>query len=177
MRTGEEGAADEGSAFDVRLGEHLRRVRQQKGLSLLDVEAASEKRFKASVLGAYERGERALSVKRLAGLAELYRVPLPALLPPGESGEPAGGPPDEGIAVDLERLQQLDSPEGRVVWRYAQALQRERGDWGGVVLTMRRDDLRALGAALDVGAAELVHRLEQLGVRSTRAATRAGERR
>jgi transcriptional regulator with XRE-family HTH domain len=43
------------------VGERLRNIRLQKGLSLHDVELASSKEFKASVLGAYERGERSIS--------------------------------------------------------------------------------------------------------------------
>ncbi|MEX2394756.1 MAG: helix-turn-helix transcriptional regulator, partial [Actinomycetota bacterium] len=62
--------------MNERLGEHLRRLRKQKGLSLLDVQALSEGEFKASVVGAYERGERAISAVRLASLAALYRLPL-----------------------------------------------------------------------------------------------------
>lgn len=45
-------------------GARLRAVRRQLDLSLHDVEVASNLEFKASVLGAYERGERAISVPR-----------------------------------------------------------------------------------------------------------------
>jgi hypothetical protein len=38
------------------VGERLRNVRFQKALSLHDVEVTSRDEFKASVLGAYERG-------------------------------------------------------------------------------------------------------------------------
>ena len=54
----------------ARVGERLRAIRRQKGLSLHDVEARSSLEFKASVLGAYERGERAISVPRLLRLAD-----------------------------------------------------------------------------------------------------------
>ena len=57
-----------------RVGERLRAIRRQKRLSLQDVEAASVQEFKASVLGAYERGERAISVPRLQRLARFYGV-------------------------------------------------------------------------------------------------------
>jgi transcriptional regulator with XRE-family HTH domain len=50
------------SPFTRLVGERLRRIRQQKQWSLSDVEAQSESEFKASVLGAYERGERAISL-------------------------------------------------------------------------------------------------------------------
>ncbi|MGH2784069.1 MAG: helix-turn-helix domain-containing protein, partial [Actinomycetota bacterium] len=53
------------ATYAQRVGERLRAIRLQKGLSLHDVEQASTKEFKASVLGAYERGERSISVPRL----------------------------------------------------------------------------------------------------------------
>ena len=59
----------------LHVGERLRAIRRQKGLSLHDVEARSATEFKASVLGAYERGERAISVPRLLRLSEIYDVP------------------------------------------------------------------------------------------------------
>ncbi|MGZ4140622.1 MAG: helix-turn-helix domain-containing protein, partial [Actinomycetota bacterium] len=63
------------SEYAARVGERLRSIRLQKGLSLHDVEEASTKEFKASVLGAYERGERSISVPRLQRLAQFYSVP------------------------------------------------------------------------------------------------------
>ena len=63
------------------VGSRLRSVRKQKKLSLQAVEAMSELEFKASVLGAYERGERSISVPRLQRLASLYDVPIDQLLP------------------------------------------------------------------------------------------------
>src|SRR3954449_8346768 len=69
------------------VGDRLRAIRRQKGLSLHDVEARSDQEFKASVLGAYERGERAISVPRLLRLAEIYEVPADQLLPRDFEGE------------------------------------------------------------------------------------------
>lgn len=67
--------------FARKVGLRLRSVRKQKHLSLHAVEEASSQEFKASVLGAYERGERSISVPRLQRLAELYDVPVDQLLP------------------------------------------------------------------------------------------------
>jgi len=53
------------SGYVISAGARIRSIRSQKHLSLQDVEAASDHQFKASVLGAYERGERAISVPRL----------------------------------------------------------------------------------------------------------------
>ena len=72
-----------------KVGDRLRAIRRQKRLSLQDVEASSDQEFKASVLGAYERGERAISVPRLQRLARFYRVPVDQLLP-GDDGPDFG---------------------------------------------------------------------------------------
>src|SRR5690349_22637998 len=69
------------SMSEAMVGERLRSIRRQQGLSLHDVEARSNLEFKASVLGAYERGERAISVPRLLRLSEIYEVPSDQLLP------------------------------------------------------------------------------------------------
>src|SRR5271170_3874674 len=68
------------------VGARLRAVRRQKHLSLQAVESGSDQEFKASVLGAYERGERAISVPRLQRLAALYDVPVEQLLPELDGG-------------------------------------------------------------------------------------------
>src|SRR3954465_3697417 len=67
--------------YAVKVGSRLRAIRKQKRLSLQEVEASSGQEFKASVLGAYERGERAISVPRLQRLARFYNVPVDQLLP------------------------------------------------------------------------------------------------
>jgi len=56
------------------LGVRLRSARRRSALALRDVEAQSERELKASIVGAYERGERTISVTRLLRLADLYGV-------------------------------------------------------------------------------------------------------
>lgn len=63
------------------LGRTIRTIRRAKGLPLQRVEELTRGEFKASVLGAYERGERAISLLRLQRLAEFYRVSVGELLP------------------------------------------------------------------------------------------------
>src|SRR3954453_17052215 len=80
-----------------RVGQRLRAIRRQKRLSLQEVEAKSNQEIKASVLGAYERGERAISVPRLKRLSRFYAVPVDQLLPPDDG-------PDFGVdtpVIDL----------------------------------------------------------------------------
>ena len=86
--------------YELRVGERLRAVRKQKRLSLQAVEAESGHEFKASVLGAYERGERTISVPRLQKLAKFYNVPVDQLLP--KDGEPVG------TTIDLR--EEIDEP-------------------------------------------------------------------
>ncbi|MGB3736911.1 MAG: helix-turn-helix transcriptional regulator, partial [Ilumatobacter sp.] len=77
---------DAPSAYSQQVGDRLRVIRKQKRLSLQEVEAQSNQEFKASVLGAYERGERALSVPRLDRLSQFYAVSVEQLLPREISG-------------------------------------------------------------------------------------------
>ncbi|MGH7855874.1 MAG: helix-turn-helix domain-containing protein [Candidatus Binatia bacterium] len=151
------------SEVNRRVGEHLRRLRKQRGLSLLDVEAASHQRFKASVLGAYERGERTISASRLAGLAELYRLPLQAMLPPN-GAQPSHGTP--GVALDLVKLAEVSAPEVEVVNRYVRRLQAQRSEWSDRVVRIRAEDVRVLASAVDKTAAELIALLDEWGARA-----------
>ena len=73
------------SEYAKSLGARLRSIRQQQGLSLQGVEEKSSGRWKAVVVGSYERGDRAVTVSRLAELADFYRVPVAELLPEGGS--------------------------------------------------------------------------------------------
>jgi transcriptional regulator with XRE-family HTH domain len=153
------------------VGERLRSIRRQKGLSLHDVEARSGNEFKASVLGAYERGERAISVPRLMRLAEIYSVPADQLLPRNAEIEidltdRDSGPFEEGFTIDLERLSALEDPDAAVLSRYAATIQLQRQDFNGRILTIRRDDLRVLAAVLGRSPEDLIARLEQLGLRA-----------
>ncbi|MHB1772032.1 MAG: hypothetical protein ACYCST_09865 [Acidimicrobiales bacterium] len=50
-------------------------------MSLPDIERITGGEFKASVLGAYERGQRTISVARLHRLAQIYSVSTGELLP------------------------------------------------------------------------------------------------
>ena len=150
-----------GGAYPQMLGERLRNVRQQQGLSLHDVEARSKGQLKASVVGAYERGERAISVTRLRALSEFYRVPIAQLLPDPDARRIER--PSGGLRVDLTRLTP-DRPEMAVVGRYLSAIQARRGDYNGRVLTMRGNDIQALAAVLDTAPDELRRRLVDAGV-------------
>ena len=70
------------SEYTKALGANLRRARNQNHMSLRTMEELTEGQFKASILGAYERGERSVSVERFHVLCFLYRTKPEELLPP-----------------------------------------------------------------------------------------------
>ncbi|WP_130651196.1 helix-turn-helix domain-containing protein [Egicoccus halophilus] len=148
------------------IGDRLRDIRHQQGLSLADVEVRSDGRWKAVVVGAYERGDRAVTISRLAELAGFYGVPIASLLPsrPVSSPRTAGHRRREAdtgrtpVTLDLRRLDDLgrgsDEPDDaddraalHAVARFAGHIAQLRGDHNGRVLTVRGDDLRTVAVA------------------------------
>lgn len=174
------------SNYAQRVGERLRAVRKQKRLSLQAVEAASNQEFKASVLGAYERGERSISVPRLQRLADFYNVPVDQLLPrdasaaawAGSSAASRSESPvaqetsrvfgDDGrVTIDLTRLEDVTAPERDLLRRYLGMIQVQRQDFNGRMITIRSEDVRAIGCLFDMSAEGMRRRLDDLGLRLT----------
>lgn len=143
------------------LGARLRAIRQQKGLSLQGVEERSQGRWKAVVIGSYERGDRAVTVARLAELATFYDVPVSELLP--DAAEDAGTGPSVKTVIDLEALSRLPAEQVGPIVRYARAIQRRRGDYNGRVLSLRQDDLRSLAIVYDLTPDALTAQLADWG--------------
>lgn len=144
------------------LGARLRSIRQQQGLSLHGVEEKSEGRWKAVVVGSYERGDRAVTVQKLAELADFYGVPMGELLPDGNPAS-AAEPPAK-LVLDLEQLNKVPADMVGPLARYAAAIQAQRGDYNGRVLSIRRDDLRTLAVIYDESPAVLAEQLTAWGV-------------
>src|SRR5215211_8608694 len=144
------------------LGARLRASRTRQGLSLHGVEKKSKGRWKAVVVGSYERGDRAVTVQKLAELADFYGVPVPELLPEGRI--PSGGEPATKIVINLERLQQLPVEKVGPLARYAATIQSQRGDYNGKVLSIRAEDLRSLAIIYDMTHGELTDQLIDWGV-------------
>ena len=151
--------------YNVRVGERLRAIRRQKKLSLQEVEANSHEEFKASVLGAYERGERSISLPRLRRLADLYDVPIEQLLPKEvEFADGRSSSASTKLAIDLVKLANIDGPGFATLSRYLSMIQVQRGDFNGKVLTVRADDVRAIAVMLDVAIADVRTHLEEIGI-------------
>lgn len=146
------------------LGSRLRAVRSQQRLSLHGVERKSNGKWKAVVVGSYERGDRAVSVARLAELAEFYGVPISELLPSEDGVASARAEASGKIVLDLQKMQNVPAEDAAPLVRYAQSIQRQRGDYGNKVLSIRGEDLRALALMFDTTLEQLTDRLTSWGV-------------
>jgi transcriptional regulator with XRE-family HTH domain len=176
------------AAYARAVGSRLRAVRKQMRLSLQAVEAMSDQEFKASVLGAYERGERAISVPRLQRLAKLYDVPVDQLLPQdddatrwGPDGEGNGANTDgnpgrarrqlrpwdghDKVTIDLTKLNSVSGPERDLLRRFLSMIQVQRQDFNGRMITIRAEDLRAIACLFGVTPDAMSRRLDELGLR------------
>jgi transcriptional regulator with XRE-family HTH domain len=136
------------------------------------------------VLGAYERGERAISVPRLQRLAKLYDVPVDQLLPPddvpvarwGANGngevvaplsarraiQAASG--SERVAIDLTKLHTVSGPERDLLRRFLSMIQVHRQDFNGRMITIRAEDVRAIACLFGVTPDSMGSRLDELGL-------------
>ena len=146
-------------SFSIEVGQRLRSVRRIRGLSLDDVERESGGRWSASAVGAYERGFRNLSLPRLRDLARFYDVPMGVLL--GEEELAGGGRAQGRLVLDLVSLGAV--PEAESVLRYLRSIILERGDYNGRVLSIRRDDLRAICSLLRTDEAATLEQLHEWG--------------
>lgn len=131
------------------LGARLRAIRLQQDLSLSAVEARSAGKWKAVVVGSYERGDRAITVAKLAELADFYGVPMAELVPEGMPRSVSGAE-SARIRFNLHAIAALGSEKGRLLSRYLSAIQAQRGDYNGHVLSVRADDLQTLAILYDV---------------------------
>src|SRR6266550_9143207 len=94
--------------FSKAAGSMLRRARRSRHLTLNDVMALTAGRFKPSVLGGYERGERTLSIDRFCELAVLYGVSPDRLLAEALDALYEHERPE---LVDLTALEAVDEPD------------------------------------------------------------------
>jgi transcriptional regulator with XRE-family HTH domain len=159
-RSPDDGVADN-DGYAKALGARLRAIRLQQHLSLHGVERKSGGKWKAVVVGSYERGDRAVSVQRLAELADFYGVPVSDLLPPDDSpmSSGSGATPLSRIILNLERVSALADPQAEILRRFVGSIQRQRGDLGNRNLPVRHEDLRTLALMYDTTIEALTERL------------------
>jgi len=164
MSTSENESLDELSYARL-VGERLRQIRQQKKLSLSEVESSTNHEFKASVMGAYERGERMISVPRLERLANFYGVTVDQLLPrdkqrEGDTQSQSAAPTK--LRIDVAKLSLREGKEFKMLERLLRMIQVQRQDFNGKVITVRAHDTRAIAVMLDVAVDDVGAKLAEL---------------
>lgn len=142
------------------LAASIRRIRKSKGWTLKDVEEASAGKWKAVVIGSYERCDRALSLNKAIALAAFYKVPLDELLgitPPHEVKV-------DRLTFDIRRVKDSREPSLISLQRFITGVCSARRDWNGEILSVRASDSLALAAALQIPASQLQAGLESYGL-------------
>jgi transcriptional regulator with XRE-family HTH domain len=139
----------------------LRQIRKQQNLTLKQVEIRSRGKWKAVVIGSYERGTRSLSISKAKSLCEFYGVPLSALF---QSEGIQQVPPTEGaLRIDLRNLRSKISQNDPLIGQLHNLLSfiaRRRDDWNGEIMTIRLQDNEVLGLLIQKEQSELRKALE-----------------
>lgn len=121
----------------------IRDLRKRKGLTLKECEELSEGRFKAVVMGSYERGTRAISLERLQEIADFYGVPIHYFF---QQEEPKVH--EERFTFDLRKMKNSHYTEVSLerVKNLLSHFIRIRSDWNGEILSIRESDGKLLTA-------------------------------
>jgi transcriptional regulator with XRE-family HTH domain len=124
--------------------QRLRDIRKSKGWSLQDVEHHSNGKWKAVVIGSYERGDRAISLKKAISLMQFYQVPITELFPDVTTQISV-----RSISVNLNKLTTSSEVKSQVLQRFTKSIINRRRDWNGQILTIRANDLQFLALQVD----------------------------
>lgn len=151
-------------ALQRALGRRLRQARRARGLTLQDVEERSGGRWKAVVIGSYERGDRGVSAARLTELADFLDVEVADLLADLGRERPVG--PLGSLRFDVEALAAAgaEDPWLEPIIRLVEHVRWQRGEPRAKVLALRQADLTALAVLLGLDAAGFEQELAARGV-------------
>jgi transcriptional regulator with XRE-family HTH domain len=145
----------------LEISKRLRQIRKQQNLTLKQVEIRSRGKWKAVVIGSYERGTRSLNISKAKSLCEFYGVPLSALF---QIEGIQQVPPSEGaLRIDLRNLRSKISQNDPLIGQLHNLLSfiaRRRDDWNGEIMTIRLQDKEVLGLLVQKEQSELRKALE-----------------
>lgn len=143
----------------LRIGQELKKIRKQRGLSLAEVEHLSQGRWKAVVVGSYERADRAITIGRLSALMALYQAPLSALFPARQEHDDSTDAASAAPATfDLSRRELLRAQHPGLA-QFLSFVINSRGDWNGHIITVRKSDLQMAASYEGVPFHELTQQL------------------
>jgi len=129
--------------------EQLRQIRKSKGWSLQDVERYSNGKWKAVVIGSYERADRAISLKKAISLMQFYQVPITELFPEITTQVTA-----RSVSVNLNKLAESSETKSQILQRFTKSISNRRKDWNGQILTIRANDLQFLALQIEKNEAD-----------------------
>ena len=145
----------------LEISRRLRQIRKQQSLTLKQVEIRSRGKWKAVVIGSYERGTRSLSISKAKSLCEFYGVPLSALF---QSEGIQQVPLTEGaLRIDLRNLRGKIPQNDPLIGQLHNLLSfiaRRRDDWNGEIMSIRLQDNEVLGLLVQKEQGELRKALE-----------------
>ena len=145
----------------LEISKRLRQIRKQQSLTLKQVEIRSRGKWKAVVIGSYERGTRSLSISKAKSLCEFYGVPLSALF---QSEGIQQVPHSEGaLRIDLRNLRGKIPQNDPLIGQLHNLLSfiaRRRDDWNGEIMSIRLQDNEVLGLLVQKEQSELRKALE-----------------
>ena len=124
--------------------ERLRTIRKSKGWSLQDVEHHSNGKWKAVVVGSYERADRAISLKKAISLMQFYQVPITELFPEITTEVSA-----RSISVNIAKLESTTDHQAQTLGKFTKSISNRRKDWNGQILTIRSNDLQFLALLIE----------------------------
>lgn len=123
--------------------DRLRIIRKSKGWSLQDVERHSNGKWKAVVIGSYERSDRSISLRKAISLMEFYQVPISELFPEISQETKA-----KSISINLLNLADAQNTNSESLRKFTKSIGDRRKDWNGKILTIRANDLQFLSLIL-----------------------------
>ena len=123
--------------------DRLRIIRKSKGWSLQDVERNSNGKWKAVVIGSYERSDRSISLRKAISLMEFYQVPISEMFPEISPEAEA-----RSISINLAKLADDQSINSQSLRKFTKSIGDRRKDWNGKLLTIRANDLQFLSLLL-----------------------------
>lgn len=129
--------------------QRLREIRKSKGWSLQDVEHHSNGKWKAVVIGSYERADRAISLKKAISLMQFYQVPITELFP-----EITTQITTRSVSVNLNKLAESNETKSQILQRFTKSISNRRKDWNGQILTIRANDLQFLALQIEKNEAD-----------------------
>ena len=145
----------------LEISKRLRQIRKQQNLTLKQVEIRSRGKWKAVVIGSYERGTRSLSISKAKSLCEFYGVPLSALFQ--SEGTQQAIPYESALRIDLRNLRSRlaeDDPLINQLHNLLSFIAKRRDDWNGEIMSIRLQDNEVLGLLVQKESSELRKALE-----------------